>query len=202
METRKYDLMKEASLRLEAAQKAMQALAEAESDEEWKKKYEAKLFMLHEMQKDLDKVTYAAADTWKRVAYKILFHIKKEDLLSIIKTSCGEKIYKLSELNQLFKDYPEDTVHIIKSIQKVVDWDYYKWFCWHPEEKVLEYHRYLKNFIMTNLGQYKLNDPIAIIGQKRLETILNDDTLSKMLGYKERSLERYRKTVDWEHKMK
>lgn len=37
METRKYDLMKEASLRLEAAQKAMQALVEAESDEEWKK---------------------------------------------------------------------------------------------------------------------------------------------------------------------
>lgn len=203
MGTEKYDLMREALLRLEEAQVAMKALADAESDEEWKGKYETKLSMLHEMKKDIDEVTGAAADTWHRIAYKILSHIKKENLLSFITASCDGKIYKHSELNQLFKDYPEDTVNIIKAVQKDVNGDYYNWYCWHPEEKVMEYHRRLRDFIMTDLvGRYSSNDPISVIGRKRLEKILYDDTLSKMLGYKESSIERFRKTVDWDHKMK
>lgn len=197
METRKYDLMREASLKLEEAQKAMQALTEAESDETWKRKYEAKLAMLHELQEDIDTVTKAAEDTWYRIAYKLLHRVKKENIPAVIKASCEGKIYRISELDQMIKDYPKDTVDILKSAQKIHDLDYYKWFCWHPKERVLECHRRLTNFIATTW----VNDPMSTIGQKRLEKILNDETLSKALGYKEKSIERYRKTVDWDHKM-
>ena len=202
METRKYDLMKEASLRLEEAQKAMQALVEAESDEEWKRRYEAKLAMLHELQEDIDAVTKGAEDTWQRIAYKLLHRVKKENIPTVIKASCEGKIYRISELDQMIKDYPKDTVGILKSAQKINDLGYYKWFCWHPKERALEYHRRLTNFIATTWGHWELNDPMSTIKQKRLERILNDETLSKTLGYKEKTIERFRKTVDWDHKMK
>lgn len=198
METRKYDLMREASLRLEEAQKAMQALVEAESDEKWKRRYEAKLAMLHELQEDIDIVTTGAEDTWYRIAYKLLHRVKKENIPAVIKASCEGKIYRISELDQMIKDYPKDTVDILKSAQKIHDLDYYKWFCWHPKERVLECHRRLTNFIATTW----VNDPMSTIGQKRLEKILNDETLSKTLGYKEKTIERFRKTVDWDHQMK
>ena len=201
METRKYSLMKEASLRLEEAQKAMQALAEAEANEDWKKKYEAKLAMLHELQEDIDTVTQAADATWARIIYKLL-RLKKEEFLAIIKASCEGKIYKISELDQMIKDYPEDTVNIIKSAQKNVNWDYFNWFSWHPEEKFLECHTRLSRFIVSDSRHWRLNDQMAVICQKRIEKILNDDALSKMLGYKEKTIEKFRKTVDWDHKMK